>query len=584
MKFLLSLTLFLTFTISHTSFAQTTETFSVFKLRRKIGNEVALTSIKAADTTTQVNIITNDRGSELKLQAGLSFHSKGIRYWSAGNTSRFKNDKIDTLATFNNRFPITNNGSIKIKELLVNWWVKRGRLANIPPVWEREDLHIKQLGKEKDPLINDSLLVLELRNVAPNNEIIWLNTQGKAVFLATCDTEGDKREVISDRYLAAFDVLTKKSDSYLIDTYASRNKNLGKVYSNVAVTGGNIIDVLNNGQIITNTLVLLKDGLITHVGSMDATLIPKGAHIIDARNQYLLPGLWNMHVHLFHPDYLKQELLSGVTTVRDMANEFDMINSLQQRINNDQLPAPTIMKAGVLDGRSATTLGIVEGNDVTEIRRNIKSYYDAGFNQIKVYSNIKKSSLNTIVKEAQAYQMDVVGHIPFGITLKTAVESGITGISHIHYFMNALKWNGTQFNADNQALLTLLQQRHVVVDPTLSVYTLFQDKKLPLYNRIISFIHNGGIPIVAGTDNEGTIACELAAYVKAGLTPIDAIKTATIIPATVMKAESLSGSITTGKRSDIILLGSNPLLNINAVEDLKVVVKGTLVVDLRKTN
>jgi imidazolonepropionase-like amidohydrolase len=276
--------------------------------------------------------------------------------------------------------------------------------------------------------------------------------------------------------------------------------------------------------------------------------------------------------------------LSGVTTVRDMANEFDMINSLQQRINNDQLPAPTIMKAGVLDGRSATTLGIVEGNDATEIRRNIKSYHDAGFNQVKVYSNIKKSSLNTIVKEAQAYQMDVVGHIPFGITLKTAVESGMMGISHIHYFMNALKWNVAQFNADNQALLTLLQQRHVVVDPTLSVYTLFQDKKLLLYNRIISYLHNGGIPIVAGTDNEGTIAGELAAYVKAGLSPIEAIKTATIIPATVMKAESLSGSITTGKRSDIILLGSNPLLNINAVEDLKVVVKGGLVVDLRKTN
>jgi len=584
MKFLFSLAISLSLTIPCLSFAQTTESFSVFKLKRKIGNEVATTTYKAKDTTIQVNIATNDRGSVLKLQTSLLLQNKAIRYSSAGNTSRFKTEKIDTLGAFVNRFPLSNNGSIKIKELLVSYWNKRGRPANMPPVWGKEEIQINILGKEKDPLGTDSLLVLELRNIASNNEIIWMNTQGRAVFLVTCDTEGDKREVISDNYLPAFNALTKRSDSYLIDTYASRNKNLGKVYGNIAITGGNIVDVLGNGQIIANTLVLLKDGLITHVGPMDAALIPKDAHIINAANQYLLPGLWNMHAHLFHPDYLKRELLSGVTTVRDMANEFDMINILQQRVKDEQLPAPTIIKAGVLDGRAATTLGVMEANNADEIRLNVKNYYDAGFSQIKVYTNIKKSNLIQIVKEAQAYQMDVVGHIPVGMTLKTAVETGMTGISHIHYFMNALKWSGTQFNTDNQPLLNLLKQRHVVVDPTISVYTLFQDKKVPLYNRVLKFLYDGGVTIVAGTDNEGTIADELSAYVEAGLTPIDAIKTATITPATVMKTESQYGSISIGKKSDLVLLGSNPLLNIDAIRDVKVVVKGTQVIDVRKAD
>ena len=159
MKFLFSLAISLSLTIPCLSFAQTTESFSVFKLKRKIGNEVAATTYKANDTTIQVNITTNDRGSVLKLQTSLLLQNKAIRYSSTGNTSRFKTEKIDTLGMFVNRFPVSNNGSIKIKELLVSYWNKRGRPANIPPFWGKEETQINILGKEKNPLGTDSLLV-----------------------------------------------------------------------------------------------------------------------------------------------------------------------------------------------------------------------------------------------------------------------------------------------------------------------------------------------------------------------------------------------------------------------------------------
>ncbi|SDE80219.1 Imidazolonepropionase [Mucilaginibacter pineti] len=557
----------------HNCFCQTITRYSVYKLENRIGREE---SSEDPSGGVHINITTNDRGTAMTLAASFSVDKGNVRYTSAGNTSRFTTESIDTSFSQDKGFPMSKNGSIKTRELLIADWNKAGRPDFIPSVLNGQPISISVIGKEKDPLTNGELAIIKINTDL--DEILWVDEKGNAVYLSICDAEGDKREVINDAYLPFFKVFNHTSNQYLIKTYADGNKNLGQSYAVIAVLGGNIIDVADSGKISYNTLVLLKNGKIAYIGKADKALIPAGATIIDATDKFLIPGLWNMHVHLFHPEYLKRELLTGVTTVRDMANEFDFITNLKKVADDVSFPAPRILNAGVLDGKSPYGLGVIRATNEQEIKANVKMYHDAGFNQIKIYSYIKKNDFDAIVKEARLYDMDVVGHLPVGYTVGYFIDNGIQSISHIHYFMNNIKWDG-DLKATNKPLLDKLIEKKIYLDPTLNIYNLTGDKKIPLYNKLVKLFFDYGVPIVAGTDNEGTIPDEIQSYVKLGLSPLDALRSATIVPATMMKLDAQSGSIATGKNADLLILNSNPLINMDALDNIAVIIKGQLVIN-----
>ena len=552
---------------------QTITRYSVYKLENRIGQEE---SSEDPSGGMHINITTNDRGTAMKLAASFSVDKGNTGYTSAGNTSRFTTESIDTSFSQGNGFPLSKNGSIKMRELLIAAWNKAGRPDFVPSVFNGKPINISLIGKEKDPLTNAELSIIKIN--ADLDEILWLDEKGNAVYLSICDAEGDKREVINDVYVPFFKTFNHTSSQYLIKAYADGNKSLGQSYPVIAVLGGNIIDVADSGKISYNTLVLLKNGKIDYIGKADKALIPVGATIIDATDKFLIPGLWNMHVHLFHPEYLKRELLTGVTTVRDMANEFDFIINLKKTADDVFFPAPRILNAGVLDGKSPYGLGVVRATNEQEIKANVKMYHDAGFNQIKIYSYIKKNDFDAIVKEARLYNMDVVGHLPVGYTVGYFIDNGMKSISHIHYFMNNIKWDG-DLKITNKPLLDKLIEKKIYLDPTLNIYNLTGDKKVPLYNKLVKLFFDYGVPIVAGTDNEGTLPGEMQSYVKLGLSPLDALRSATIVPATMMNMEVQSGSIATGKNADLLILNSNPLINMDALDNIDVIIKGQLVID-----
>ncbi|WP_345953498.1 amidohydrolase family protein [Mucilaginibacter sp. PAMB04168] len=576
-----SLFTFALLAVYFSAYGQNVATYSVYKLERKIGEERCTTRSVAGEQLYDITIETNDRGTPLKLRASLTLSNSQIKYSSAGQTSRFKTESIDTMVSSAGGFAISNNGSIKLKELLVASWIKASKPPLLQSAFNKAGIKLNVLGTEQALIPNKELIVIAIEGVNSVNEILWTDNEGHAVFLATCDTEGDKREVIDNSYISLFKAFNQKSNQYLINAYAVHNQTLGKTYRRMAITGGNVIDVLNDGHIMYNTLVLIEDSRIAYIGKMDASRITKDIKVINASGRFLLPGLWNMHAHLFHPDYLKRELLSGVTTVRDLGNEFDFITRLKAAATSSMLPAPTVHNAGLIDGRSAATLGSMLASGDKEIKDAVKQYYDAGFDQIKVYSSIKPGNLAKIVQEAHGYNMDVVGHVPVGTTATRCVEAGMKSISHIHYFMNALKWKNSTFTiADNRDLLDKMKLRGVVLDPTLSVYALTNDPKLPSYKRLVKFFNDYGLPIVAGTDNEGTIANELQLYTDAGLTPLQAIQTATVVPAKFMKLLAQTGSIDFGKSADILILDKNPLHDIKDLKSVSTVIKGTLLMKM----
>jgi imidazolonepropionase-like amidohydrolase len=561
------------------TYGQSAFTYSVYKLENKIGTEKVTVQKTATGVIYTTVIQTSDRGAKLALSANIKLREgEPFAYLSHGNTSRFSREAIDTAFTTVNSFPVSNSGSIQMKELLVDYWLKHNRPPSLTSVLDQKVIEIRVLDTILVPVTNEKLTVLELIKGKEPNEILWITAEGRAVFFATVDGEGDKREIISDTYQNQLGFLNKKSTFYLLRTYKERNKNLGNSYMHTAIIGGNIIDIMNQGNLIENCMILLKNGKIDYIGKIDRLMIPAGALVINAANQFIIPGLWDMHVHTFHPEGLKKSLHSGVTTMRDMANEFDFINQVEVLTKDPALPSPALYRAGVIEGTSPDGLGNMRAGTSAEIAAKVKLYHAAGFNQIKVYSKVSRKNIAIIDEQAQLYQMDVVGHTPDVTTLKYCVENGMKIISHVHYFMNSLKWKNSDFINENQALIDLLKNKGVAVDATLNVYSGYEPYKMKNYQRVTKFLFDHGIPIVAGTDN-GSIADELGLLVDAGLTPLDAIRAATIVPARVMKADAQSGSIAKGKNADLLILSANPLIHIKNIKKISTVVKGTFIIN-----
>ncbi|WP_316839783.1 amidohydrolase family protein [Pedobacter gandavensis] len=558
------------------SFSQGNSNYSIYKMERKIGTEAVVSSPANGQISDQITIITNDRGADMALNCQFTSNSEKTSYRSIGHTSRFKKENADTTFSTGLNFPISENGSIRMKEQLLSFWMKNGRPESIRSAWDGKATHIREIAEQIDPLTQGKLRVIELKN--QQNEILWIDADGHAVYLGTCDTEADKREIIDNKYLSFFNDFNLKSNKYLIETYIKANKGVGLSYENIVLTGGNIVDLADGGKILYDRMLQIKNGKIEYIGKTDQKLIPEGAHVIDVGNKFLIPGLWNMHVHLFHPDYLKKELLTGVTTMRDMGNEFDFVSLIKKSEAEPSFLAPRLIRAGIIDGKSDFSLGIVTASDVKTAKEQVKRYHDAGFEQIKVYSYVKKNVLSAIVAEANLYHMDVVGHLPVGYLVGTLVDNGIKSISHIHYFMNSLKWGKGDFISANKVLLDQIKEKNIYLDPTLNVYALTGDPKIKHYKLILKQMHDYGIPVVAGTDNEGSLIQELENYVSLGFSPLEALQSATIIPAKMMNMTAQSGSLNQGKNSDVLVLDANPLEDFSTLQRLNIIIKGQSII------
>lgn len=569
--FILSFTIYLPFAAS-----QETQNYQVYKLENKIGTEKVSIAGGTDSSAVGITIRTVDRGQVLMLTAALTPNPTGTKYTSTGQTSRFKKEMIDKLYSSSQGFPLSQNGSIKLREMLIDYWIKASRPAIVKSALDGSAIRIREITTSTDAYKENGWKAFLINNGL--DEIFWTDAHGKGVFLTTTDSEGDKREVIDERYLPAFSSLNQQSTQYLLQAYTDNSGITAKKNPAIAILGGTIIDITHHGELQNNTMVLIISGKIDYVGPINKSLIPPGAHLIDATNKFLLPGLWDMHAHIFHPAYLQRELRSGVTSVRDMGNEFDLVKQLMDMVRKESTPAPSFYAAGLLDGKSPAALGIMLATNEKEIKKNVGAYHDAGFSQIKVYSSVKKKDFNSIVEEAKRYHMDVVGHLPTGYTVGYFINNGMRSISHIHYFMNSINWSASDLKTGNQSLLDSMRSHHVFLDPTLNVYRLVGDKKVAIYQKLVKLFADNHIPIVAGTDNEGTIADEIQNYLLCGMSPLDAIRSATIIPAEVMGEGQRSGSIAQGKDGDLLILNENPLLHINTLQHIPTIIRGQFVI------
>jgi Amidohydrolase family len=374
-------------------------------------------------------------------------------------------------------------------------------------------------------------------------------------------------------------------------------------------------------------------GAVTAPGALST----RADAVVDGSGRTLLPGLFDMHAHIWSGQGMSH-LAAGVTTVRDMGNQNDTLLMLQGRIGRGEVAGPTVVASGFIEGKSPFSARNGFVVDSLEAARAAVDWYAArGYRQIKLYNSIDPAWVRPITTHAHRRGLTVAGHVPAFMRAEQAVRDGYDELTHINQVMlNFVVRPGddtrtlarfTRIGEDAQALdlaspqarafVRLLRQRGTVVDPTLgtfeAMFTQAQGQANPgladiaehlpatwrrglkvadmdlegakldtfrqSYQRLLDLtmaMHRAGVPLVAGTDGMPGLGLhrELALYVRAGLTPAQALRTATWNAATVAGEIGQRGSIERGKIADLLLVDGDPTQDITALRRASLVIQG----------
>ena len=447
---------------------------------------------------------------------------------------------------------------------------------------------------------------------------VWLDEHKNLVALVKANTQ--IREIIKKGYESAMPTFIAGHAEEQITDLAQYTTNQKVEPAKVtALIGGDIVDGISD-KTQRNKVVLIQNGLITAIDDANKIEIPAGANIIDVAGKTLMPGLWDMHAHSNQVQWAPAYLAGGVTTIRDNGNEIEFATAFRDAIAKEGMLGPDILLGGMTDGPGKKGNGIIRATTEQEARDVVKMYLDKGYKQIKIYNSIEPDILKVLAEEAHYKGVTVTGHIPTPVgNIRDAVALGMDMFSHDRAITSLLypdvqKADFGKLEIDYDAIsdeqidraTAFLLEHKIVLDPTMNLrivnslpegvplktvepdvhriaYELWESKrfrkgksttvatetkaKYTKYLDTIGKFFRAGVPIVSGTDNAVPVFClylEIESYQKlAKLTPLQAIQTATIIPARVMGMDAITGSLEVGKEADIAILAKNPLKNIS---------------------
>jgi imidazolonepropionase-like amidohydrolase len=378
----------------------------------------------------------------------------------------------------------------------------------------------------------------------------------------------------------------------------------------VVIKNGNLFDS-ESGTMKPNMTVVIRDGRIAEVGPAASVQSPAGANVIDATGKTIMPGMWEMHTHLQTDNQSAGSLVQlaqGLTTVRDMAADFDVATSQRDRERKGLLASPRVVLSGFIEGpgRWAGPSDMIASNEA-EALSMIAKYDSAGYKQIKLYNLVQQDLVPAIAAEAHKRGLRLSGHIPRGLSVPAAVTLGYDEIQHAAFLfstfyqdslyiptMRAYSLVATvvapHIDVDGQPmtdLIKFLHDHHTVIDGTFSIWigggaaavgaggSTDQQKADAAYLRLITRLYEGGVTLVPGTDNSyGTsYHREIELYEQAGIPAATVLQLATIGCARVMKDDKDYGSIVTGKVGDVIVVNGNPAERVKDIEKVETVIR-----------
>ena len=398
----------------------------------------------------------------------------------------------------------------------------------------------------------------------------------------------------------------------------------------VAITHVTAIDV-DKGTARPDLTVVLDGSRIAAIGPAATTPTPSTARIINARGRYLIPGLWDMHVHTVVPTgrtLLGLYVANGVTGVRDMGGDFATIRRYRSEIAAGMLVGPRIVAAGPYLEGHGSPIAHIEVHTPEDARRAVDSLASLGVDFVKVHSGLPRESFFAAAREARARHLALAGHLSRNITVEEASDSGQRSLEHLLGFVNVCTpaesvafaaidpLRRAVFNTctsrDQRSVYAHLARNGTWVTPTLAPaweFAVLPKREVPgdslsrfvsdslrafvagifdpppalppdgdvlgrrLFakrRQLVRALYDAGVPLLAGTDGPMRnvppgfgLHEELTELTRSGLTPIAALRAATIEPARYLGATDSLGTIAVGKLADLVLLDADPRVNID---------------------
>jgi imidazolonepropionase-like amidohydrolase len=232
--------------------------------------------------------------------------------------------------------------------------------------------------------------------------------------------------------------------------------------------------------VLENTSVFVRNGVIEAVGPSASIDVPDDAEVIEGNGRTLMPGLIDMHVHVWDEAELIAYLAHGVTTVRN-ASGMPFHLDLKEQIASGEVLGPRLVTTGpILNSpgpNEQVNHQLVETAE--EARQAVRKQYEQGYRRLKVYSNLTREAYESIVEEARSFGMTIMGHTPegtresgiphkkpFNIDFLDVIDDGFATIEH----MESIVWHGLADSLDEdkaRELAKSIARAGVTVDPTL---------------------------------------------------------------------------------------------------------------------
>lgn len=386
--------------------------------------------------------------------------------------------------------------------------------------------------------------------------------------------------------------------------------------------------------------VLTVAGKITAIGKN--IRLPPNTQIVDGTGKYLLPGLWDMHVHPYAKDNLPLFLANGITGARIMFGNPEHLRWRKEIGAGTLLGPRLVVGSPIVDGPHPTWPDSIAVADAEQARNAVRGIAHDGYDFVKIYGGLSRETFFALADEAHRQRIPFAGHIPDAITPLEASDAGQRSMEHLYNLLPAcstqeyelhqeaqskqIGWGtlvytkgqqilDTYSDAKAAALFTRFRRNHTWQCPTLTQVrgAALRGQSLPADDPRLKYVPIGirqgweakvpasvpavgqafyakkrqllkpmqraGVGMLAGTDTPNPYCLpgfglhdELALLVQAGLTPMEALQSATRNPARFLGKEKEFGTVQVGRRADVLLLDADPLQDIHNTTRIRAVV------------